>query len=294
MKKNNAVKRGKPQAVLLLLLIFLTAAIIGCGNDDESIILISREEGSGTRSAFTELIGIRSDGTDRTYEMAEITNSTSVVMQSVMGNVNAIGYVSIKALNDDVKALKIDGVRPVPENIESGRYKISRELELITGKSTGSIARDFIEYTKSIQGRQLIKREGYILQKGEKEEAGKYYRTGGLSGTLKIAGSTSAAPLVEALAYEYIKFNPEVKTEIQQTGSSAGIQSVNEGICDIGMSSRPLTEKERRGGLHSRTLALDGIIVIVNIENTAEGLTSEQLRDIFTGKITKWKDIESR
>ena len=289
MRKSSAIKYA-----VFLTLVFLITGFWGCGNDDKSIILISREEGSGTRTAFTELTGIESKGIDRTYERAEITNSTSVVMQSVIGNINAIGYISLKALSDDVKALKIDDIKPEPENIETGKYKISRQLELITKNSISSIARDFIKYTESMQGHKLIKEEGYILQKYKNDDSRAYYRTGGLSGTLKIAGSTSAAPLVEALTYEYMKLNPNVKTEVQQTGSSAGIQSVSEGICDIGMSSRNLTEEERSRGLKSRTLALDGIIVIVNNKNNINGLTSEQLRDVFMGKITKWEDIESK
>ena len=86
-----------------------------------AITVISREEGSGTRDAFTELMGITDDsGNDATAQSAEITNSTSVMMSTVQGNKNAIGYVSLGSLSDSVKALKLDGAEASVETIKNG------------------------------------------------------------------------------------------------------------------------------------------------------------------------------
>ena len=103
---------------LAMCTIMALTAFTGCGNNDSgvgsdsgaAITVISREDGSGTRGAFTELMGIMVDDVDNTTTSAEISQSTSVVMTTVAGNKNAIGYVSLGSLNDSVKAVKVDGV----------------------------------------------------------------------------------------------------------------------------------------------------------------------------------------
>ena len=105
---------------LILVFVLAFTALVGCGNGDseegsaeggnKDITVVSREEGSGTRDGFTELMGIKVDDVDNTTSAAEISNSTSVVMTTVAGNANAIGYISLGSLNDTVKAVKVDGV----------------------------------------------------------------------------------------------------------------------------------------------------------------------------------------
>ena len=128
------------------------------------ITVISREDGSGTRSAFVELIGVVDDeDNDMTTTSAEISNSTEVVIQSVAGNTGAIGYISLGSLDDTVKGVKIDGVEPTAENIENGSYTVSRPFNVATkGELTNEAAQDFMNYIMSAEGQAVVEEEGYI------------------------------------------------------------------------------------------------------------------------------------
>jgi len=112
-----------------------------------------------------------------------------------------------------------------------------------------------------------------------------------VTGKLAIVGSTSVGPLMEQIAAKYNEKNPDLSIDIQQVGSSAGIQAAIEGSADIGMSSRDLTAEELAQGLNTVNIALDGIAVIMNKENSVGELTAEQIQKIFTGEITNWKDV---
>lgn len=252
-----------------------------------SISVISREDGSGTRDAFTELVGIMEDDVDNTTVMAEITNSTSVMMTTVAGNEDAIGYVSLGSLNDSVKAISVDGVEPTTSNISDGLYKIARPFHIVTKETVSDVAQDFIDFILSTDGQKIIEKEGYI-----KVESQKDYSAKGLEGKVTMAGSTSVAPVMEILAEEYMKWNENVTIEIQQTGSGAGITSTIEGVCDIGMSSRDLKDTEIEQGVSATKIAMDGIAVIVNLDNTITNLTSEQIKEIFVGNLTKWSEVQ--
>ncbi len=266
----------------------LTAAMFtGCAGTNSSITVISREDGSGTRDAFTELMGILVDDTDNTVATAEISNSTSVVMQSVVGNRNAIGYISLGSLNDEVKAVSVDGVAATAENIVNGTYNVSRPFNIATKEDISELAADFVDYILSADGQAIIEEEGYISVSDAES-----YTSAGLTGTIVIAGSTSVAPVMEVLADEYKALNEGVTIEIQQTGSSAGMTSTIEGACDIGMASRDVKDSEIAEGLIPTVIAMDGIAVIVNHENAVESLTSEQIRGIYTGEITDWSEIQ--
>ena len=125
--------------------------------------MISREEGSGTRDAFTELTGILQDDVDKTVDTAEISNSTSVVTQSVAGNDAAIGYISLGSLDDSVKAVKVDGVEATDENILNGTYKVSRPFIQIYKKGTDSeLVKAWFDFIKSDEGKQVIEDVGLI------------------------------------------------------------------------------------------------------------------------------------
>lgn len=267
-----------------------------CGGSDNGgsaasgdITVVSREDGSGTRGAFTELVGVVDENdNDITVSTAEITNSTSVMMQTVAGNDNAIGYVSLGSLSDDVKALKVDGVEATAENVKSGDYKVARPFNLVTKEGNVSeLAQDFEKYIMSEEGQSTIEEEGYIRE--DKAEA---YTASGLTGKITLAGSTSVAPVMEVLAENYKKLNEGVEIEIQQTGSSAGITSVIEGACDIGMASRELKDSELKEGLAVSEIALDGIAVIVNNNNGIADIATDMLKQIYTGEVTTWEDVQ--
>lgn len=272
---------------LLSCAVLMAATAVGCGSQNEKITVVSREDGSGTRSAFSELMGVVKDDKDNTTDTAEVTNSTSVMLTTVAGNKTAIGYVSLGSLNDTVKAVKVDGVEATAENVKAGKYAVSRPFNIVTGKDLTPLAQDFISYILSTDGQAVVDEKGYIsITQGET------YKASGQTGTLTIAGSTSVAPLMEVLADKYMALNSGVKIEIQQSGSSAGITSAIEGVCQIGMASRELKDSETAKGVTATKIAMDGIAVIVNKDNSCSELTSDQIRKIYTGETTQWSDLK--
>ena len=290
MKKNKLAK-----VLTFGLAAVMELSLAGCGGNSGSadseggdITVISREEGSGTRDAFVELTGVMQDDVDRTIDTAEISNSTSVVTQSVAGNEASIGYISMGSLDDSVKALKIGGVEATTDNVKSGDYELQRPFNIVTKGEVAELPQDFINFIMSAEGQSIINEEGYIAV----DDNASNYEASGLTGSITLAGSTSVSPVMEVLADAYKKLNDGVTIEIQQTGSGAGIQSTIEGVCDIGMASRALEDEEAAEGLESQEIALDGIAVIVNTNNAAEDITMEQIMKIYTGEITTWSEIQ--
>ncbi len=272
----------------------LAISLTSCGSNNssgvfdynEEITVISREDGSGTRGAFGELFGtIVKDGeteSDNTYEGAIIANKTDVCMTNVVNNQYAIGYISLGSMNDTLKAVSIDGVAPSKETIASGEYSAYRPFLIVTGDNQSDIALDFESYILSADG-QAIVGDSYI----QVDENAPTYTGGGLSGKLSVGGSTSVAPVMEKIVEGYQELNPDVTIDIQATGSSAGITGVMEATLDIGMSSRELKDTEV-SEVNGITIAYDGIAVIVNNNNPVDNLTSEEVRQIFTGEVTDW------
>ena len=256
------------------------------------ITVISREDGSGTRGAFIELFGIEvkndaGEKVDMTTDDAEITNSTSVMMTSVAGNTEAIGYISLGSLNDTVKAVKIDGAEATVDNIKSGTYKIARPFNIATKGEVSDVAQDFIKYIMSEDGQKVVEDNGYISQGNDGA-----YESAGLSGKVVVGGSSSVTPVMEKLKEAYVALNPDVTIEVQQSDSTTGMTSAIEGVCDIGMASRDLKDSELEAGLTPTVIAMDGIAVVVNNESPVAELTSENVKDIFTGEITDWADVQ--
>ncbi len=283
------MKKIVMSVVSLILALSLTscAGTSGAG----SISPISREDGSGTRSAFVELFGIEvknDDGEkeDRTLATAEITQSTAVMMTTVAGNKFAIGYVSLGSLGDTVKAVNIDGAEPTSENIKNGTYKISRPLNIVTKAEVSDIAQDFIAFMLSDDGQKVVEEAGYIAGEGTGT-----YSVKNPTGKITVAGSSSVTPVMEKLKEAYVKLNPNAAIEILQNDSSTGISSAADGTCDIGMASRELKDSEKEKGISSTVIATDGIAVIVNKENTVSNLTAEQVMKIYIGEITEWDEI---
>ena len=255
------------------------------------IAVISREDGSGTRGAFTEITGLLEkngdEEVDNTTASATVQNSTNGVMTTVAGNPSAIGYISLGSLNDMVKALTLEGVEPTPENILSGEYKLARPFLLVTKgePKEGSLEADFIHFALSKEGQAIAEQEGYV-----KNEQAEDYKPGNVSGEITVAGSTSVTPLMEKLVEAYKKVNSGANIQIQSNGSSAGITAAAEGTAQIGMSSRELKDEEK-ANVQGIVLAQDGIAVIVNKDNPAEDITMEQIKNIFNGSMTAWGDL---
>ena len=276
---------------LALAAVLAGTALASCAakgfDKDGAITVISREKGSGTRSAFIELFGVEVDDEDKTVETADITDKTNVMMTSVSQNANAIGYISLGSLNDSVKALKIDGAAATVENIENGSYKISRPFNIATKSDLSETAKDFVDFILSDEGQKVVEDNGYIPVASTGAYSGSKP-----SGKISIGGSSSVTPVMEKLKEAYNAVNPNATIEINMTDSASGMTSAAEGVCDIGMASREVKQSELDKGLVSTTNATDGIAVIVNNESTYDDLTADQVRRIYIGEITTWSALE--
>lgn len=255
----------------------------------KTISVVTREEGSGTRDAFTELTGVLvKDGdikTDNTTTSAVTINSTEAVITNVKDNEAAIGYISLGSLNDTVKALKIGGVEATADSVKSGDYAVSRPFNIAYKGELSDVAQDFVDYIMSSDGQKIVSDNGYVTVSENAAYSGKKP-----SGKISVAGSSSVSPVMEKLAEAYQKVNTNAKVEIQTSDSSAGMQSAMGGTCDIGMASRDLKDEEK-SALKVETIAKDGIAVIVNNANTCDDLTLDQVKSIYTGETTVWSDI---
>ena len=283
----------KKVAVMALAAVMATGMAVPTMAADLSsdpITVVSREDGSGTRGAFIELFGVEekdADGNkvDNTTEEAEITNNTAVMMSTVAGNVDAIGYISLGSLNDSVKAAKIDGVEATAENIKSGEYKVSRPFNIATNGEVSDVAQDFIDYILSPEGQAVVEENGYIAVDSTEAESTQP------EGKVVVAGSSSVTPVMEKLKEAYAEVNPNAEIEIQQSDSTTGMTSAIDGICDIGMASRDLKDEELEAGLTATTIANDGIAIIVNNDNPTDDLTTDQVKSIYVGEVTTWGDL---
>lgn len=274
-------------------------ALAGCGADSgtgtgtDAISVLTREEGSGTRGAFIELLGIEEkngDGkkVDKTIDTAETTNSTSVMITTVQGNKAAIGYISLGSFDKSkVKALKVDGAEAATDNVKSGEYKVSRPFNIATKGDATGVASDFIKFILSADGQAVVEKNGYISEGNTGA-----YKASGQKGKITIGGSSSVTPVMEKLKESYVKVNPDVTVDVQQNDSSSGMKGAIDGIYDIGMASRDVKDSEKEAGLNSIKIALDGIAVIVNKDNALDAITSEQIKNIYTGSLTKWSEIK--
>lgn len=282
---------------MLMLLAFvgvgvvLTACSKSNSSESKQISVVSREEGSGTRGAFIDLFGLEEknssgDTVDLTTANAIVTNSTSVTLTTVAGDDLAIGYASLGSLNDSVKVLKIDGTKASVETIKDGSYKISRPFNIVTKEDISKAAKDFINFILSSDGQAIVEENGYIPLDNVDT-----YQASVTSGKVVISGSSSVTPVMEKLKEAYTKVNSGVTIEIQQSDSSTGITDTIDGASDIGMASRELGDSEIAQGVNSTVIAMDGIAVIVNKNNTIDNLTSEQVKSIFSGEITTWKEL---
>ena len=299
----------KKSISMLLAAMMLTGALSGCGGSSSSdssdsqasgndsgvsgaITVISREDGSGTRGAFIELTGVEEkndagEKIDNTTADAEIANKTDVVLTSVAGNEKAIGYISLGALNDTVKAVKVDGAEATVDNVKAGTYKLSRPFNIATKGTPGKLAQDFIDYILSEEGQKVVEDNGYIASVDD----AKAFKSSGESGKLVVAGSSSVTPVMEKLAEAYKAVNKKAEIEIQESDSTTGMTAAADGTCDIGMASRELEDSEKDKGLTSQAIALDGIAVIVNTQNTRTEITTDMVKKIFTGEVTDWNDV---
>ncbi|MGN1146990.1 MAG: substrate-binding domain-containing protein [Lachnospiraceae bacterium] len=251
------------------------------------ILVISREEGSGTRSAFAQLADFQSNGknqeqTDLTRADAQIANNADEVIAEVEKNVAAIGYVSMGAL-DGTKQVKVLSINGVEADIRDEKYPLDRAFYLAYCGKLTELEQDFLTYVHGA-GQEIVGQSYVPIAKSNTFLSNK------ADGTILIAGSTSIAPLMEELAAAYMKLNPNAEIVVEQSDSSDGLTRAMSGTCDFGMSSRELKDYEKEL-LEYEMIAKDDIAVIVNGENPLEDITTAELKDIFTGATIRWDDL---
>lgn len=258
-------------------------------DNSQKISVVTREDGSGTRSAFIELTGVETDEGDMTTIDAQQANSTNNVMTSVAAEEGAIGYISLGSLNETVKGIAVDGVEPTVENVKNGSYTIARPFNIVTnGDVSGldEVSQDFISYVMSAEGQAIVTEEGYIGEEGET------YTSTQPSGSIVVGGSSSVSPVMEKLIEAYAEVNPNATVELQTSDSTNGVNFALDGTYTIGMASRELKDSEVEAGAVATVLGMDGIAVVVNNANPITNITMDNLRAVYTGELTTWADVQ--
>ncbi len=286
--------------ILLILSIVLISslAVTGCSKDkvtefnsEKDITVVARDSASGTRGAFHEIMNIKvkenNTVEDKLVVGALEFDGQDKVITAVEGDKYGIGYISLGSVSDRIKAVSVNGVKSTVENVKNGSYEVSRPFLLVTKGVESDLVKDFLKFSSSVKGQEIAVEMHYISAADKQTE----YSSSGMSGIIKVAGSTSVTPLMEKLQEEYKALNPDVTFEMQSNGSSQGIKAAIDGSYDIGMSSRELKQEEE-SQLNRHILAIDGIAVIVNKENPINDISSENVTKIYTGEIAKWSSVK--
>lgn len=255
---------------------------------DHNIHVFTREQGSGTRSAFTEVAGIVDQNDDDAITpTATVQNSTNASMQAVAGDPHAMSYISLGSVNDTIKPVPVNGVEPTTENILSGDYQLVRTFNVTYGNELSEVAQDFWDFMFSAQAQEIVAEDGYVSVDTEAPE----YEPSGLSGSVGIVGSTSVEPTMQRFTEAYTELNPDVTIDITAPGSGAGITAAIDGSADIGMSSRDVSETEAAQLIETQPIAIDGIVVIVNNNNPIENFELIEIQGIYQDYFTVWNEV---
>lgn len=250
----------------------------GTFHSEKEIHSYTREIGSGTRSAFTEVTGlVDKNGDDNISPTVTVQNSTNAITQTVATDPHSISYISLGSLNDGVKALSVDDAEPTRDAIRAGDYKLVRGFNMVHGSNLSEVAQDFWNFMFSAQAQALVEEAGFVSVDADASE----YEPAGLSGSIMIVGSTSVEPVVQLFSEEYRKYNPDVTIDITSPGSGAGITTVIDGSADLGMTSRATTAEENEQLAGVEAIAIDGIVMIVNNQNPLGNISSLEIRRIF-------------
>lgn len=255
---------------------------------DHEIHLFTREAGSGTRSAFVDVVGIIDEnGDDFLTPLATVQNSTNATMQAVESDAHAVSYISLGSLNDSVKAVAVNGVDPTVENIQSAEYLLSRNFSVTHGVELSEVAQDFWNFMSSQEAQALVAEDGYV---SIDLDAPSYTPTN-LSGSVSIVGSTSVEPTMQRFSEAYTTLNPDVRIDITAPGSGAGITASIDGSADIGMTSRDPSPDELVDLIDTKAIAIDGIVLIVNNKNILDNIQLEQIQGMYLDEVSRWDDV---
>lgn len=277
------MRKGK----MMIVTAFCCVLLASCGNKTAlpdlssmgDVTVVSREEGSGTKAEFERMVGTDGSGTK------EIAASTDEVLELVADDKNAVGYAAYSSVleNEDLKIISVDGTTISEKNIKKNQYALCRNYYLAYSGELSDAENDFFSYVLSA-GQDIVadtclavKSSGTFLS--DQSE-----------GTIVINGSSSVAPVMEALIRDYKTYNPNVEFELQVTDSTTGLTAAMRGECDLAMCSRELESYEDEL-LTKTAIGADAIAVIVNAQNPVDDLSKKQLKDLYDGACGAWKDI---
>lgn len=299
-----------------ILMITSVAAFTSCGSSEKNITVVVREQGSGTREAFDKVV---TDGThfleEKDADGKKVYNTTitavqqtktGTVLSSVASDKNAIGYISLGSVDDSINVIKVNGVVPSEETVLNGDYKIQRPFVVMTkaGQTLTDRTADFMNYLKSDAAKAHSEEAGCIFLSDATQRANDgdtpievvaYEKQAALptGDKIVIRGSTSMEKFINSAAKAYAEMygaKAEDIFDIQLEGSSVGRKAVEDDTKGnvIGLSSAAVDQDN----IDSLKVCLDAVVVIVNKENTSvTDLTLGQLYDIFSGKITKFSEL---
>ncbi len=252
------------------------------------ITVLTREDGSGTRGAFTEITGVHDGDNDNTTVEASVQDSTGKVMTAVAADPQAIGYISLGSLDDSVKAVTVEGVEATVDTILDGSYAVARPFNIatLTGAELNPVAQELLDFIFTQEGQDIVAAEGCIPVPVTTTD----FVSEQPSGTITVGGSTSVYPVMEVIVEAYLELNPNATINIEGVGSSSGMNGATEGTFDIGMASREMKDSELET-LTGYVMAKDGIAVIVNNANPLANLTLEQIKSIYTGEVTDYSEL---
>ena len=267
----------------------LAASLAGCGSataelpEDMSmlgeLVVVAREEGSGTRTTFESLASTDEEGTDI------IASSTDEVIAAVAADINAIGYIASSAAADaeGVKVIDINGVSPTTETIQKGSYALMRTYYLAYQDNLSDVATDFLTFV-------LTAGQDIVAESCVPVKSAQTFLSDQSEGTVVINGSSSVAPIMEELAQAYMELNENAVVEVVTSDSGTGLTAAIRGECDMAISSRELESYENEL-LESSAIGLDGISIIVNEENPVTDLTLDMITGIYSKTWENWSDI---
>ena len=290
---NREKKNILNKTLVVFTLIALAATVLsGCTETNEnndaglSIVIVGRDSASGTREFFYEHVMDKDDFTDIMLEK----NSNGAVHQTVSQTKGAIGYVGLGYIDNNVKALTVNGIEPTVANVKSGTYPVARNLNMFTDGEPTGIALEFLNFIDSNEGQAIVEEEGFVPKQG----SGPYTTVGGLSGQITIVGSTTVLPIASLAGEAFEALYPGVTIAVSGGGSSVGVTSAGEGTAEIGMASREIktSETEKYPTLMVHVVCSDGIAMIVHPDNTyVDDLTVQQVKNIYLGTYTNWNEL---
>lgn len=309
------MKKGLILSIVCALVLCGTMSFTACGGE-KNITVVAREQGSGTREAFDKVV---TDGNGNYLEMkvdgkkvykttatADLQKETGNVMSKVASDKNAIGYISLGSVNETVKVVKVNGITPSAETVLNGTYAIQRPFVVMTNSSVTltDITADFLLYLKSGASEQHANDAGciFLSDPAKRANAGKdpiavetFTAKSSLpaGGKITVNGSTSMEKFIKKAMSGYAALYGRTADELftlDLQGSSVGVSAAQKDTNGnvIGLSSAAVDD----AAINSFNACLDAVAVIVNNANeTVTDLTIGQLYDIYTGKITKFSEI---